>query len=180
MTAIATPTAAPTRRRSSEARTARRLPTRDSSPQRVPAPSVQSRGRGGKVLFEVLFASAMSDSDLALLAHLLDLWTHMYPKMRPDPNSSGVARIDHFSGLFLERGADERQWVLQARTWGKPAPQSVHEWHLLAAQAACQLDPRVTLPERLPDTHRETANRPLGKAANKRLASIRRHIVGLL
>ena len=58
-------------------------------------------------MFQVPFRSAMSDADLAVLAHVLDLSTHMYPKMRPDPNSPGVARLDHFSGLFLERGADE-------------------------------------------------------------------------
>jgi hypothetical protein len=61
------------------------------------------------VLFEVPFTSAMSDSDLVVLARVLDLSTHMYPKMRPDPNSPGVARLDHFSGVFLERGADEGQ-----------------------------------------------------------------------
>ena len=68
---------------------------------------------------------------------------------------------------------------MQARTWGNPAAQSVHEWHLLAAQAARQLDARVTLPERLPDTHRQIADRPLAQAATKRLANIRRHLVGL-
>jgi hypothetical protein len=69
--------------------------------------------------------------------------------------------------------------VLQARTWDEPAPQSVHEWHVLAAQAARQLDPRVTLPERLPDIQPETTDRPLGQAANKRLARLRRRLVGL-
>jgi hypothetical protein len=177
MSAIATPTATPTRPRSSNARSARRLPTRHPSLAHVPAPSVH--GRGGTVLFEVPFTSMMSNSDLALLARVLDLSTHMYPKMRPDPTSPGVARLDHFSGLFLERGADERQWVLEARSWGNPASHSVHEWHLLAAQAARQLDPGVTLPARLAGTQPETTDRPLGHVANKRLASVRRHIVGL-
>ena len=131
------------------------------------------------MLFEVPFASAMSDSDLARLARMLDLSTHMHPKMRPDTTSPGVGRLDHFSGLFLERGADQDQWVMQARTWGNPAAQSVHEWHLLAAQAARRLDPRVTLPEPLPDTPKQIADRPLGQAATKRLASIRRRLVGL-
>ena len=84
------------------------------------------------MLFEVPFTSAMSDPDLAVLARVLDLSTHMQQKMRPDPNSPGVARLDHFSGLFLERGGDEGRWVLEARTWGDPAPRSVHEWHVLA------------------------------------------------
>ena len=146
---------------------------------RVPAASRRSRGRGGRVLFEVPFTSAMSDADLAVLARVLDLSTHMQQKLRPDPNSPGVARLDHFSGLFLERGADAGRWVLQARTWGDPAARSVQEWHVLAAQAARQLDARVALPERLPDVQPATPDRPVGRAANKRLASFRRRLVGL-
>jgi hypothetical protein len=150
MSAIAATRAAAKFERSSHAR---RPSTSDSTPAHA---SVHTHRRGGRVLFEVPFTSAMSDSDLSLLAHVLDLWTHMHPKMRPDPNSPGVVRLDHFSGLFLERGADEGQWVLQARSWGEPAPQSVREWHVLAAQAARQLDASVTLPERLPDPQLET------------------------
>jgi hypothetical protein len=145
----------------------------------VPVRSRLSRGRGGTVLFEVPFTSVLSDSDLAVLAHVLDLSTHMYPKMHPDPNSPGVARLDHFSGLFLERGVEKGRWVLEALTWGKPAPQTVHEWQVLVAQAARQLDPRVPRPERLLVPERETRDRPLGQAANKRLARFRRRIVGL-
>ena len=175
----ATTTATPKRERSPDARTAGALPAHHAGTMHAPAPGIAPHGRGGRVLFEVPFTSAMGDADLALLARLLDLSTHMYPKMRPDPTSPGVGRLDHFSGLFLERGADQDQWVMQARTWGNPAARSVHEWHLLAAQAARQLDARVTLPERLPDTHRQIAHRPLGQAATKRLANIRRHLVGL-
>lgn len=130
-------------------------------------------------MFQVPFRSAMGDADLAVLRRVLDLSTHMYPKMRPDPNSPGVARLDHFSGLFLERGADEGQWRLEGRTWGRPAPETVHEWHVLAAQAARQLDPDVTLPEPLPYTQTSTPDRPLGHAANGRLAQLRRRLVGL-
>ena len=135
--------------------------------------------RGGVVLFQVPFASPMSDCDLAVLARLLDLSTHMFPKMSPDPNSPGVARLDHFSGLFLKRGATARQWVLEARTWGQPAPESVHEWHLVAAGAARQLDPAVTTPGRLSASSPEIPARPLVRAANKRIARIRRRLVGL-
>ena len=135
--------------------------------------------RGGKVMFHVPFRSAMSDADLVVLTHVLDLSTHMYPKMRPDPNSPGVARLDHFSGLFLERSADEGPWILEGRTWGKPALETVHEWHLLAAQAARQLDPDVALPEPMHDTRPSTPDRPLGQAANKRLARLRRRLAGL-
>ena len=174
MSVIATPAAAPPRRHSPDHPGA---PVPDSSPPRGPASSRHSRG--GTVLFEVPFTSAMSDSDLTVLRGVLDLSTHMYPKMRPDPNSPGFAPLDHFSGLYLERGAEKGQWVLEARTWGNPAPQSVHEWQVLVAQAARRLDPSVTLPERLPDSQVATPDRPLGRAANGRLASFRRRLVGL-
>ena len=143
-----------------------------------PAPRTLQE-RGGVVLFQVPFASTISDCDLVLLARLLDLSTHMYPKMRPDPNSPGVARLDHFSGLFLNRGATAGQWVLEARTWGHPAPQSVHEWNLLAIWAARQLDPSVTLPRRLPAIAPEIPTHPVARFATRPLARIRRHIVGL-
>ncbi len=177
MSAIAPPT--PRRSRSDHAPTPRPLPARDAGAAPAALPYINPHGRGGVVMFQVAFRSSMSDADLAVLAHVLDLSTHMYPKMRPDPNSPGVARLDHFSGLFLERGADEGEWRLEGRTWGKPAPQTVHEWHLLAAQAARQLDPGVTLPEPMPDTHPSAPDRPLGQAANKRLAHLRRRLVGL-
>lgn len=142
MSATATPTQQPSfGERAVRGRRAR--PT-----DRTPGSASGTQARGGTVLFEVPFESGMTDSDLARLAHILDLWTHMHPKMRPDPNSPGVARLDHFSGLFLERAPAEEKWVLEGRTWGRPAPQSVHEWHVLAAQAAHQLDPTVQLPER--------------------------------
>lgn len=92
----------------------------------------------------------MSDRDTARLARVLDMSMHMSPKMRPDPTSPGTARLDHHSGLFLERGDADGRWLLQARTWGDPSPQTVHEWHLLAALAAHRLDPEVTLPDPLP------------------------------
>jgi hypothetical protein len=92
--------------------------------------------QGATTLFEVPFASAMSDRELAVLERALDLSIRMHAKMHPRPDSSGFMRLDHFSGLFLERGAAEGQWMLQARTWGHPAPQSVHESHVVAAGAA--------------------------------------------
>jgi hypothetical protein len=177
MSAIAPPT--PRRSSSDRAPTPRRLPARESRAAAAPRPYLNPHRRGGEVMFQVPFRSAMGDADLAVLRRVLDLSTHMYPKMRPDPNSPGVARLDHFSGLFLERGADEGQWRLEGRTWGRPAPETVHEWHVLAAQAARQLDPDVTLPEPLPDTQTSTPDRPLGHAANGRLAHLRRRLVGL-
>ena len=177
MSAIAPPK--PGRSRSDRMPTPRTVSARDAGAVPAPLPYANPHRRGGQVMFQVPFRSAMSDADLTVLARVLDLSTHMYPKMRPDPNSPGVARLDHFSGLFFERGADEGRWMLEGRTWGKPAPQTVHEWHLLAAQAARLLDPGVTLPEPMPDTHPSTPYRPLGQAANKRLARLRRRLVGL-
>jgi hypothetical protein len=139
----------------------------------------------GRVLFEVPFASAMDDRDLALLARTLDLATHTQPAVRPRQergprhDTPGFARLDHYSGLFLRRGLVEGKWLLEARTWGRPAMQSVHEWHVLAAGAAHALDSTVTYPERLDADAREIPDRPLGHAANKPLARIRRRLVGL-
>lgn len=121
----------------------------------------------------------MTDAHLARLARALDLSTHMFAKQRPDPTSPGMARLDHFSGLFLERGPSEGEWLLEARTWGHPAPESVHEWHLVAAQAARQLDPSVTMPERLPAPAVEATDRPVGEVSNRRFAAFRRRLVGL-
>jgi hypothetical protein len=156
-----------------------RLPTPDPSAASAPRRNPSAHDRGGEVIFEVVFTSAMNDLDLAVLAHLLDLSTHMHPKMRPDPNSPGVARLDHFSGLFLERGTVEGQWRLEGRTWGRPAPETIHEWHVLVAQAARQLDSEVTLPAPMAGTRPSTPELPLGQVANKRLAHVRRRLVGL-
>lgn len=129
-------------------------------------------GRGGRVLFQVPFQSTMTDSDLGRLARSFDLVTHMYSKMRPDPTSPGVARLDDFSALYLERGESDGQWVLEARTWGHPAAQTVHRWHVLAALSARELDPSVDLPERLPDT----TERRVHEVRDRSLASFwRRH-----
>jgi hypothetical protein len=143
MSAMATPTTAPERSSGASQATRPRFPRPLAAP---PETNVNPHHRGGTILFEVPFTSAMSDDDLSVLANALDLWRHMQPKMRPSPTSLGVARLDHFSGLFLERDGDDGHWVLHARTWGQPAPQTVHDWHLVAAQAARQLDPSVRLP----------------------------------
>ncbi len=153
--------------------------TRPPAPPARHATSPARHGRGGAVLFEVPFNSPMTDADLARLARALDLSTHLYAKQRPNPTSPGVARLDHFSGLYLERGPSEREWVLEARTWGHPAPETVHEWHLLTTQAAHQLDATVSAPERLPASPVEGADRPVGEVLNRRFAQLRRHLVGL-
>jgi len=143
------------------------------------APNCGPPARGAVTLFELPFASTMGDRDLALLARMLDLSMRMHPKTRPRDDTPGFARLDHYSGLFLKRGVIEGDWMLEARTWGHPAAQRVHEWHVLAAGAAHQLDPTVTFPERVHGSSPEIPDRPLGRAANKRLARIRRRLVGL-
>lgn len=83
----------------------RRPSARRASSQ--PRDAVSPHGRGGTVIFEVWFTSAMTDADLDLLRRRLDMTTRPEQKMRPDSNSPGVARLDHWSGLFLERGAND-------------------------------------------------------------------------
>ncbi|MGH2927744.1 MAG: hypothetical protein ACRDL8_06040 [Solirubrobacteraceae bacterium] len=145
----------------------------------APVQTPSRHGRGGRVLFDVPFKSEMSDLDYARLARALDLSTHTYQKQRPDPTGPGVARLDHFSGLYLERGETDGRWVLEARTWGNPAPVSVRGWQLLAVEAATELDPAVEVPECLPVTPAAIIDRPVGEVANRRLAGLRRRLLGL-
>ncbi len=163
---------------------------RDSagSAVRRPPPSVEPPPRSAPIsrrpssravtLFDVPFATAMSNGDLALLARTLDLSVREQPLTLPRHAAPGYVRLDHYSGLFLNRGVVEGEWSLEARTWGHPPAQSVHEWHVRAAGAAHQLDPRVLLPERLPADSFAVPDRPLGRGANKRLSRIRRRLVG--
>ena len=180
---ITTKRAAPKHHPDSGSAAARRLsPGVEAPPLAGPIP-VRQRGN---VLFEVPFASVMSDRDLALLARMLDLSTRIEPTIRPRHDTAprhhtpGFARLDHYSGLFLkQRDKVNGEWLRLAQTWGRPAAQSVHEWHVLAAGAARKLDPTVAPPERLDAGAREISDRPVGRAANKRLAQIRRRLVGL-
>jgi hypothetical protein len=121
----------------------------------------------------------MRDADVALLVRTLDLTTHMSPKLRRSPTSPGAVRLDLHSGLFLKHGPVEGQWLLEAHTWGDPKPQSIHQWHVLTALAARKLDPIAPFPERQAAIAPEHPMRPLGRAANKRVARIGRRILGL-
>lgn len=174
-----------TRRTAAKDQSNPRSPARRPSPSEEPAPPASPTRQSGKVLFEVPFASVMSDHDLALLAGRLALSTRIQPTIRSGHDAArrhdtpGFVRLDHYSGLFLQRGVAEGNWLLQARTWGHPAALSVHEWHVLAAGAARELDPAVSLPERLKPGAREVPCYPVGRAANKRLARFRRRLVGL-
>jgi hypothetical protein len=78
----------------------------------------------------------MSDVDIARLARVLNLDTHLHPKLHNSPARPGVMRLDFDSGLFLLRGPENGSWLLEGRTWGDPPRELVHEWHLRAAAAA--------------------------------------------
>jgi len=149
MNATASPIAAPKHSPSRREPAARRKPTSRARAAHVAAPTATPQRTGATTLFAVPFASAMSDADIALLACTLGLVTHMHPKLFNSPTSAGLVRLDFYSGLFLERGPAEGQWVLEGRTWGDPSPSIVHEWHLCAAAAAHRLDPAVAFPKRL-------------------------------
>jgi hypothetical protein len=111
----------------------------------------------------VPFHTAMSDADIHRLNSVLDMDTHLLPKMRASPASPGVSRLDFFSGLFLVRGGGPEEWRLEGRTWGAPAPRSVHGWHLVAANAARLLDPTVPVPPRLENPVPTAAGARLGR-----------------
>ena len=179
MAATAQTRSAPQGRPNHEEPAARRPVARWGQPDPARAATSTGQARGATTLFQVPFASAMSDPDIALLVRTLDLTTHMYPKLRRSPASPGAVRLDHYSGLFLEYGTAAGQWVLEARTWGHPAPENVHAWQVLAAGAARLLDPAVMFPDRLLAISPEYGTCPVGRAANKRLAGFRRRIAGL-
>jgi hypothetical protein len=131
-------------------------------------------------LFSVPFKSRMADDDLARLHSSLDLATYMAPKVGVGGAASpGVVPLDFWSGLFLERGAGEAEWVLEGRTWGNPHDAAIHEWHIRAALAARELDPSVEIPVRSQAPSADSPSRPLGRAANKRLARLGRRLIGL-
>jgi hypothetical protein len=121
----------------------------------------------------------MGEHDSLRLGRLLDLSVRVHPKAQSPHETPGLARLDHHSGLFLTRRAHEGEWLLQARTWGQPAAQSVHDWHVLVAGAAHQLDPTVVVPKRRHAHAAEIGYEPLGKAASQRFAYIRRRMSGL-
>ncbi|MGP0052608.1 MAG: hypothetical protein ACLPZR_27725 [Solirubrobacteraceae bacterium] len=130
-------------------------------------------------LFEVAFTSAMTEHDLGMLACALALTTTVGPAGRPRADDLGFARMDSSSGLFLTRGTEEGRWVIRGRTWGHPAAGSVHEWHVLAAGAAHQLDPAVTAPTRLKIAPSTIPDRSVERLAGTRLTRFRRRLVGV-
>ena len=122
------------------------------APEQAHPPRSATTGARYRLMFVVPFQTAMSDADIHRLNSVLDMSVHLHPKLHASPASPGVSRLDFFSGLFLVRGDRPREWRLEGRTWGAPAPQHVHGWHLVAADAARVLDPAVPTPARLQTT----------------------------
>jgi hypothetical protein len=178
MTSTARPKSAPKRGPKSDQPAARRPSAAAPLPGHADEATSTPQWRGPTILFGVPFASAMSDHDVALLVRTLDLTTHMSPERSGSPASPGAVRLDHYSGLFLEHGPADGRWVLEARTWGHPAPETVHEWRVLAAGAARLLDPAVMFPDRMTTVSPAYPMIPVGRAANNRHARIGRRILG--
>lgn len=148
--------------------------------QAIHAPAnSEAPASGRRTLFQVPFRSEMSDADLARLHKALDLVTYLSAKPGVSGAQPGVVPLDFWSGLFLERGENDGEWQLVARTWGRPPEELVHEWQVQAALAARELDPAVTVPPVQREPLDETRLRPVGRASNRRLARLRRRLTGL-
>lgn len=129
------------------AASARNLPT--DGPSR-PASTPATRPHLRVTLFTIPFRSKMTAVDTDRLRADLDLVTQLSPKPGASAVSPGLVRLDHWSGLFLERGEDEGDWILEARTWDRPPPSTVDDWQMRAALAARRLDPAVPIPQAPP------------------------------
>jgi hypothetical protein len=118
-------------------------------PVELGAPPNSRYGRPRVTLFSVPFKSRMTDEDIERLRRSLDLVTYVTDTSGVSGASPGVVP-DSWSGLFLERGAGQDEWVLEGRTWDDPPESAVYEWHVRAALAAKELDPTVQMPARRP------------------------------
>ena len=92
----------------------------------------------------------MTNAHVARLHNELQLVTYLTPKPGVSGAPPGVARLDFWSGLFLERGETEGEWVLEGCTWGHPPESLVHDWHVRAALVAKRLDQAVEIPKPAP------------------------------
>jgi hypothetical protein len=130
--------------------------------------------RGLVTMFTIPFTSALEDRELAELARAVDLPARCGAEAGPRESRFGPARLDHDSGLFLSSDGAAGRWVLEGKTWGNPAAESVHRWHVMAAQAAQRLDANVASPERRPRVASGIIDRPVGYAANAHRSARRR------
>jgi hypothetical protein len=148
-------------------------------------PTVHSTPVPGRVpettavkLFAIPLASTMSDRDVSSLVLALDFDTRTAAAGSSPEARLVSARLDHNSGLFLEPGDGQGQWVLEARTWGHPDPDSVHRWNVSAATAARRIDPTVELPQRRPGEGPMVSGGHVGRVENTRFAGLRRRLTG--
>jgi hypothetical protein len=148
-------------------------------------PTVRSTPVPGRVpetaavkLFAIPLTSTMSDSDVSSLVLALDFDTRTAAAGSSPEARLVSARLDHDSGLFLEPGDGQGQWVLEARTWGHPDPDTVHRWNVSAATAARRIDPTVELPQRRPDAGPMVSGGHVGRVENTRFAGLRRRLTG--
>src|SRR4051794_18092857 len=124
-----------------------------------PTAPIAATGPGYRVMFIVPFHTAMGDADIQRLNSVLDMQTHLRPKLHASPASPGVSRLNLGSGLFLIRGDGCEEWRLEGRTWEVPARETVHGWHLVATAAGRLLDPAVRVPSRLGTAELDPAQR---------------------
>jgi hypothetical protein len=103
------------------------------------------------VLFRIPFRARMTPRTTYLLSSELDMFLTFDVKA-PFPSANqgaGVARLDHFSGLYLFPGSEDDRWLLECRTFGSPSAEEAHAWHVNAARVVRQIDPSVEIPGRL-------------------------------
>ncbi len=131
----------------------------------------KDRSGGRQKLFSIRFKSSMSDTDASRLQRELDLVTYLTPKPGVSGASPGVVRLDDWSGLFLARGHNDGEWILEGRTWNDPPQPVAHDWHLRAALAARALDPTVQIPPPLEQSRQDAILTPLRQAARCRTIS---------
>jgi hypothetical protein len=80
------------------------------------------------VLFRIPFRGQMTPRATSLLSRELGMFLTFDVKA-PFPSANqgaGVARLDHFTGLYLfPRSADD-EWLLECRTYGSPSAEVAH------------------------------------------------------
>jgi hypothetical protein len=103
------------------------------------------------VLFRIPFRGQMTPRATSLLSRELGMFLTFDVKA-PFPSANqgaGVARLDHFTGLYLfPRSADD-EWLLECRTYGSPSAEVAQRFHVNAARVAHLIDSSVEIPGRL-------------------------------
>lgn len=101
------------------------------------------------VLFRIPFRAQMTPRVTTLLSRELDMFLTFDVKAPSANQGAGVARLDHFTGLYLFPGDADDEWLLECRTYGSPSVEVAHCFHVNAARVARLIDPSVEIPGRL-------------------------------